>query len=93
MEGNAAMAGHGLAMLSPLFWKMELAAGRLVAPFDIVSLDGFSYWLVYPEHKRNRPKVRAFRDWLLDQVAQEARGAAPEIYAPTAEDDVGPTDA
>lgn len=82
MEGHAAMAGHGLAMLSPMFWRDELAAGRLVQPFPIISLDGFSYWLVYPEHKRNQPKVRAFRDWLLSQVALEARNGPAEAYAP-----------
>ncbi|HEX8257214.1 MAG TPA: LysR substrate-binding domain-containing protein [Allosphingosinicella sp.] len=80
IEGNAAMAGHGLAMLSPIFWRQELAAGRLVQPFPIVSLDGFSYWLVYPEHKRAQPKIRAFRDWLLRQVALQAEAGPPEVY-------------
>ena len=79
IEGNAAMAGHGLAMLSPIFWRQELAAGRLVQPFPIVSLDGFSYWLVYPEHKRAQPKIRAFRDWLLRQVALQAEAGPPEV--------------
>lgn len=27
-------------------------------------------WLVYPEHKRRLAKVRAFRDWLLDEIRQ-----------------------
>jgi LysR family glycine cleavage system transcriptional activator len=31
-----------------------------------------SFWLVYAEHKRNLPKVRALRDWLLDCVRQAA---------------------
>lgn len=82
IEGNAAMAGHGIAMLSPIFWRSELADGRLVAPFPIISLDGFSYWLVYPEHKRNQPKVRAFRDWLLAQIAEDARFGPEEAYCP-----------
>jgi len=29
----------------------------------------WSYWLVYPEHRRNTPKVRRFRDWLLNEIA------------------------
>jgi LysR family glycine cleavage system transcriptional activator len=81
MEGNAAMAGHGLAMLMPVYWPNDLAAGRLIAPFPLISLDGFSIWLVYPEHKRNQPKVRAFRDWLLAQVAEQASQGPPEVYA------------
>jgi LysR family transcriptional regulator, glycine cleavage system transcriptional activator len=83
MEGNAAIAGHGMAMLLPLFWKTELAAGRLVSPFpDIISFDGFYYWLVYPEHKRNQPKIRAFRDWILAEVAEEAKLGPAEVFTP-----------
>ncbi|HEV2746974.1 MAG TPA: transcriptional regulator GcvA [Allosphingosinicella sp.] len=80
IEGNAAMAGHGVAMMSPIFWRNELASGRLVAPFPITSLDGFSYWLVYPEHKRNQTKIKAFREWLLRQMAVEAEAGPPEIF-------------
>ncbi|HEY0626624.1 MAG TPA: transcriptional regulator GcvA [Allosphingosinicella sp.] len=81
MEGNAAMAGHGVAMLMPLLWKGDLAAGRLVQPFPIVSLDGFSYWLVYPEHKRNQPKIKAFREWLFAELRQCVDDAPPEVFA------------
>lgn len=81
IEGSSALAGHGAAMLSPVFWRNELAAGRLLAPFPTVSLDGFAFWLVYPEHKRNQPKVKAFREWLLAEVAAEATRGPAEVYA------------
>ncbi|MGE5721951.1 MAG: transcriptional regulator GcvA [Sphingomonadales bacterium] len=90
IEGNAALAGHGAAMLTPIFWRRELASGRLVPPFPIISLDGFAYWLVYPEHKRNQPKVRAFRDWLLAEMAIEAERGPAEVYvSPADSPDVG----
>lgn len=82
IEGNAAIAGHGMAILSPIFWRSELASGRLVAPFPIISLDGFCYWLVYPEHKRNQPKIRAFRDWMLAEVAALAKDGPAEVFNP-----------
>jgi LysR family glycine cleavage system transcriptional activator len=44
----------------------------LVQPFAQVAYYRHSFWLVYAEHKRNLPKVRAFRDWLLAAVAQAA---------------------
>ena len=81
-EGHAALAGHGLAMLTPLFWKYDLEAGRLVQPFDIVSTEGLALWLVYPEHKRGRAKIRAFRDWLLREVAEATANLAPELLRP-----------
>ena len=68
IEGQAAIAGHGVAMLSPAFWQFELLTGRLVQMFDHVGRQG-SFWLVYPEHKHNAAKVRAFREWLLAEAA------------------------
>jgi len=72
-EANAAMAGHGVAILTRALFSAELADGRLIQPFDLVADDGNSYWLVYPEARRNVPKIRAFREWLLAEVAASLR--------------------
>jgi len=72
-EANAAMAGHGVAILTRALFSAELADGRLIQPFDLVANDGNSYWLVYPEARRNVPKIRAFREWLLAEVATSLR--------------------
>ncbi|HZH27240.1 MAG TPA: transcriptional regulator GcvA [Azospirillaceae bacterium] len=69
IEGMAALAGQGVAILSPALWSEELAHGRLVQPFDIVAGEGRSYWLVYPRAYRNTPKIRVFREWLLTEVS------------------------
>jgi LysR family glycine cleavage system transcriptional activator len=68
IEGRAAVAGQGVGVLTPALWAPELRSGRLVQPFDLVAEDGKSYWLVYPETRRNVAKIRAWRDWLLDEV-------------------------
>ena len=80
MEANAAMAGHGAAMLSPVFWRAEMAAGRLVALFPGSGTDASAYWLVYPEQRRGQAKVRAFRDWLLGEVEALKRTEAAEMF-------------
>jgi LysR family glycine cleavage system transcriptional activator len=67
-EGNAAIAGQGVAMLTRSFFRADLAEGRLIQPFDLVCDDGHAYWLVYPEQRRNAANIRAFRDWLLAEV-------------------------
>jgi len=64
LEANAAMSGQGVAMLTPAFFRDELASGRLVQPFDLTCEDGSGYWLVYPESHRNSQKIRRFRKWL-----------------------------
>lgn len=75
IEGRAAMAGQGIGLLTPAFFHEELAAGRLIAPFDLVATNGHSYWLCYPESRRTVPKIRAFRDWLLAAIADSMQTA------------------
>ncbi len=81
MEANAAFAGSGIAMMTPLFWRDELADGRLVQPFPHIHITSRGHWLVYPEGRRNQPKIAAFRDWLLAEVEAEKANGPPEIYA------------
>ncbi|URW76868.1 transcriptional regulator GcvA [Sphingomonas donggukensis] len=71
-EGHAAMAGQGVAMLTPYFWRNDLAEGRLVQLFDQLSTRGYGYWLVYPEHRRTVAKIRRFRDWLIAELAKDS---------------------
>lgn len=72
IEGAAAIAGQGVALLTPGLWTDDLAAGRLVQPFEIVAQTDGALWLVYPEAKRHALKVHAFRDWLLGELAAAA---------------------
>jgi LysR family glycine cleavage system transcriptional activator len=76
MEGAAAIAGQGVAILTPELWAGEVAAGRLVQPFPAVADAGRSYWLVYPAARRGSRKIRAFRDWLLAEVRRDFPGGA-----------------
>jgi LysR family glycine cleavage system transcriptional activator len=70
-EGHAAMAGQGIAMLTPFFWRNDLAEGRLVRLFDQVSTRGYAYWLVYPEARRGVAKIKRFREWLIAELARD----------------------
>lgn len=65
LEVAAAIAGRGVAMVTPAFYGEEVASGRLVQPFDMIGWDGHGYYLVYPESRRNSPKIKAFRDWII----------------------------
>jgi LysR family glycine cleavage system transcriptional activator len=77
-EGMAAMAGQGLAMINPYFFPNDLAAGRLVQPFDLVVRADRSYWLVYPKARRRSAKIQAFRDWILGEVAIDTEKAGQQ---------------
>ncbi len=77
IEGAAAIAGHGVALLNARFWMRELADGRLVAPYALSATSGSAFWLVCPEARRKVPKIRHFRDWLLAEVrAPEPQGSS-----------------
>ena len=80
MEGNAAIAGQGVAIMNGAMWRSEVRSGRLVQPLDAVAYGRRHYWLVYPEYRRGSPKVRAFREWLLAEMAKDAEDDVYDIY-------------
>jgi LysR family glycine cleavage system transcriptional activator len=66
---QAAVDGLGVALGNTMLASDDLRAGRLVRPFDIsVPLDT-GYYVVYVRDALKRPKIKAFRDWVVDQVA------------------------
>ena len=80
-EGHAAMAGQGVAMLTPFLWRNDIAEGRLVRLSDRISTRGYGYWLVYPEERRAVPKIKRFREWLLQEINRE-KADGPRTIAP-----------
>ncbi len=70
----AALDGLGVALLSKPLVAAEVAAGRLVVPFDIGVRRRFAYYVVTPEATAEVPTVAAFRAWLLDEVRDAAFG-------------------
>ncbi len=71
LEALAATAGQGVAILTPAFFGSEITRGNLIRPFEVTGYDGHGYWLVYPEGRRNLPKIRAFREWILAEIDRE----------------------
>ena len=77
-EARLAGSGFGAALMTPIFWRDEIAAGTLVQPFPHVDLAPVSLWLVRPESRHGVRKIKRFREWLLAEMAAErARGQAP----------------
>ncbi len=72
LDAEAAMDDLGVALLTPAYYRTELATGRLIQPFDRVIDEGDAYWLAYPESRRNVPKIKKFRDWAIAE-AEAAR--------------------
>jgi LysR family glycine cleavage system transcriptional activator len=65
---QAAIEGQGIAIAKGALAADDLAAGRLVRPFDQSLPANYSYWLVCPEASAERPKIAAFRYWVLAEA-------------------------
>ena len=66
---SAAIDGVGVALASKVLIDAELSAGRLIAPFNTVIRRPQAYFLVAPEAVAERPVVKVFRAWLLNEVS------------------------
>jgi LysR family glycine cleavage system transcriptional activator len=62
---QAALRGEGVVLGRSALVADELAAGRLVRPFQLSLPASFAYFVVYPQTALQRPSVKAFRDWLM----------------------------
>jgi LysR family transcriptional regulator, glycine cleavage system transcriptional activator len=73
MALQAALDGLGIALGRSAFVDADLAAGRLVAPFDVVVPAKAAFYVVAPEATADSPKIALFRDWLVAAVGARAR--------------------
>jgi DNA-binding transcriptional LysR family regulator len=67
---DAAIAGQGVFLAWETLAQDALAAKRLVAPLPGRFRTGIAYWFVEPERGRRSPQVEAFRNWLVNELAQ-----------------------
>jgi LysR family glycine cleavage system transcriptional activator len=65
MALQAAIDGLGIALGRSPFVEADIAAGRLVTPFDVVLPSEAGFYIVAPEHTADTPKIAQFRDWLI----------------------------
>jgi LysR family transcriptional regulator, glycine cleavage system transcriptional activator len=65
MAVQAAVEGLGVALGRTRLVEADLAAGRLVAPFDIALPQGAGYYVVSPVATAESAKVALFRRWLI----------------------------
>ncbi|GHB42871.1 LysR family transcriptional regulator [Pseudovibrio japonicus] len=71
VDGNIALAGHGVAILSPIYYDSELRDGRLVQPFELECVEEKPIWLVYREAQRNHRTIKLFRNWIFSEMEKD----------------------
>src|SRR3546814_9275688 len=83
---QAAIDGLGVALGRSVLVADDLAAGRLVKPFPLELPTSAAYHIACPEGTQDRPKVKAFRDWVMSEVARDAAAAAGVIRTERSEE-------
>lgn len=68
---EAAVQGEGVLLGRSVLVSADLAAGRLLRPFDLALESRWKYYVVYPEGALRQKSVRAFRDWIFDEMASD----------------------
>lgn len=66
MATNAAMQGFGVAIGDSMLVAEDVAAKRLVMPFDAFVETGLRYYFVYPDCVAHQPKVVLFGEWISE---------------------------
>ena len=65
------VSGYGVGLGRSSLTRDHLAAGRLVRPFDVSRPTEFSHFAVAPKASLEEPKVKAFFDWILEEVTRD----------------------
>jgi LysR family glycine cleavage system transcriptional activator len=68
MAISAAVDGLGVGLESRLLVERELQEGRLVLPFGDKGPTMVCHRLLYLKAKAHLPKIRAFREWLFEEL-------------------------
>ena len=70
---EAAEAGQGFALADPILATDAILENWLVRPFSTDIKDHGSYWLVRGRGARETSPMRAFREWLISEMAETNR--------------------
>ncbi len=73
---QAAIDGAGVVLGRVVLAELDVAAGRLMRPFDLVLPLAVSYFLVTPKASPRRREIECFRDWLVRSLKQLDRPRA-----------------
>jgi LysR family glycine cleavage system transcriptional activator len=67
---RCALDGNGVALVRHAMVAPEIASGELVRLFDISLPSAAEYFFVSPPEAARRSQVKAFKRWMLDEIAR-----------------------
>ncbi|MCB8880222.1 LysR family transcriptional regulator [Acidisoma cellulosilytica] len=76
LAAQYAMAGQGVVLADMDMFAADIAAGRLVAPYEAVSEDGYGYYLALHPEDLGDPAISVFRSWMIARLGRGGRKAS-----------------
>jgi len=81
-EASAVQGGYGIALMTPLLWRAELDAGRLVQPFATLYQPGTAHFLVHRQNRVGVRKIERFREWLHAELDKDRHLLPEALWEP-----------
>jgi LysR family glycine cleavage system transcriptional activator len=73
---QAVLAGQGAGLVPAAIATRDIEAGKLVRLTGCAWPASFAYYLVYPQINAGRPKIAAFRDWIVRSCSSHEGASA-----------------
>jgi LysR family glycine cleavage system transcriptional activator len=71
-----AMSGDGVVLADVDMFAADIAAGRLVAPYDAVFEEGYGYYLKFHAEDLADPVIVLFRNWMIGRFSSQSAARA-----------------
>lgn len=78
---TAAAEGQGVVLSIHALASEDIAAGRLVVPFDIALPLEYAYYVITREDRNDHLQTLQFRDWIVGEARAESHASGPEAAA------------
>ncbi|WP_459859595.1 LysR substrate-binding domain-containing protein [Dongia sp. agr-C8] len=74
---EAAIDGQGIALVPHFLAAPDIKSGRLIQPFAIDVLQPARWYLTCLKERAEEPRIRRFREWLIDLAVEDPVLASP----------------
>ena len=81
LAAQYALSGEGVALLDRHLFAAELAAGRLVTPFEAVLEGGYGYYLTVHPEDLGDPAIAQFRSWMIQRFGMPGPARAVALVS------------
>jgi DNA-binding transcriptional LysR family regulator len=79
MAVQYALSGEGLALVDLNLFREEIAAGRLVRPYDVTLDEGYGYYLITHPEALSDTAIALFRTWLIEHFGPQRTAEEPAV--------------